>query len=255
MQRQQKKEIKQFLISKYYEYNFKKTTAFSAKYTIIRENFNLINDINYNKIILKLVIWYKIKKYNQFFYSKKVNGLQNKPISKTEYTNIYFNKLYNNIRLYFSKNKHSFFNRNTIQNDLLFDAEEDIKYTKRTYQNVTSKLKRPLFRLIKTTLESSKLAQKKDLKLPDWKSDRLFFFKRYFFEFSTESNLKNTSVSQIELTDYTLRSQFKSSINFENVKTHYGVIRVKPSGANIFITLTNYYGDVFLRFQQEFLMK
>src|SRR5690606_6596211 len=117
MQKQQKKRINSLFLINYYKYNFKYTHNLGYKFQIIRKYFNLVNKINYNKIIIKLFIWFKIvncKQPSRKF--KKENFIDN--FSKRVYKNYYFDNLFNQLKCYFFQNKLRFvFKRITNEDD------------------------------------------------------------------------------------------------------------------------------------------
>lgn len=245
MQKQQKSAIKLILIKKYYEYNFKKNITFDFKYIKVKDHLNIIKNINYNLIIFKLIVWYKIKKVFQYSNIIQRTNLKSKTLSRRIYRNEFFNKLYKNISSYFNKSKHRFLVKKFSNKNKFY--KEHYVIHKRSYRKNIGIGKNPQI-ITKLDIKKSWFLRfkkkKKALKVPKWKFDRLFFFKKFFFSFPIRKNIKKPIVSKIKLTDYTLRTKFKTSVNLENTKTHYGIIHVKPSGANIFVTLTNYTGDV-----------
>lgn len=262
MQKHQKNAINyNNFITKYYQYNFKKNNFFFSESLIIKTHFNLIKKIKLFNLIFKIIIWYRINKINKLkiFNDQEVKTfiLKTKKISKKKFKNKYFQKLYEKLYLYFKSNKYRFLKKKpNMNNKMFFKEQKNVKFFKKS--NYTNKKKHPSKRIIKlrkNRLWFLRLSKKKKLKIPKWKFDKLYFFKNYFFNFSTKQNIKKTNISSIKLTDYSLRTKFKSSVNLENTKTYYGVIHIKPSGANIFITLTNYTGNVFLHYLLVFLMK
>lgn len=214
-------------LSRYYEYNFKQVNNLDSKFKIYKQYYYYENNINYNKIIFKLLIWFKLKKYKQNCNTTKILNLQQN-VSQKEYKQLYFVNIYKKIESYFYKNK-------------IFFKNEEIDKNVDTLEMFLQEIKN-------NNLDEH-------LKLSQWKLDRLYSFNQYFNNFSLTFKLKKVVISELKLNDYTLRSKFKTSINFENIKTHYGVIRIKPSGANVFITLTNFNGAVFAVYLLVFLMK
>lgn len=233
MLKHQKKEIKFNFIKEYYESNYFVNLDYSLKKII---------KINYNNLIFHLIFKSKIIKFNKF----KFNYLNVK--YKKIYKSYFFNKMFLYLKYYFNKNKSFIFFKKYSNKNFFFNQQKNYKFIK------IKKLKQKT-KLLPIKLWFKKNIVKKKLKLSKWKLDRLYSFKKFFFKFSKKIKFKKTIISQIKLNDYTLRSKFKTAINFENLKTQYGIIKIKPSGANIFITLTNFYGNVFLLYLLVFLMK
>lgn len=255
MQKHQENVTNFKIFKKYYEYNFKKNITFNPKYIKIKDHFNIIKNENYNFIIFKLFVWYKIKRIFQI--PNSTQRIEKKKLSKRIYKNEYFQKIHENLCFYFKKTKSRFLvKKNDSKNRFFKDhytinkliEKQNMEDINKENYKVISKLKvKKSWFFFKT--------KKNILKIPKWKFDRLYFFKKFFFSFPLQKNIKKPSFSKILLTDYTLRTKFKTSVNFENTKTFYGIIHIKPSGANIFITLTNYTGNVFRLFLLVFLMK
>lgn len=262
MLKPQKKTIKFLILTQYYLYNFKQVSSFNTKFKIIKQYFNLVTNIIYTKLILKLLIWFKLTKTQKSYYLYKVAKLKSNLISKLKYQQFYFDHIFRKIQLYFFKIKYRFlFKKITTRNSFL-KQQRTRKFLKK--YNIKSKevrmfrlnrFKKPQVKLFKFNLWFFKSTLKKKLKLPKWKIDRLYSFKKYFNNFMIKVKFKKIVISQIKLNDYSLRSKFKTSINIENLKSQYGIIQIKPSGANIFITLTNFYGNVLAHFLLVFLMK
>lgn len=261
MQKHQKNAIKyNNFITKYYQHNLKKNNIFILNSLIIKKHFNLIKNRKLNFLIFKIIIWYRISKINKLNIfneqEAKIFKLKTKKLTKKKYKKKYFQKLYERLYSYFKINKYRFLKKKCTVGKYFFKQYKNIKFFKRS--NYKNKNKYPFKRIIKlrkNKLWFLRLSKKKKLKIPQWKFDKLYFFKQYFFNFSNKQNIKKTNISSIKLTDYSLRTKFKSSVNLENTKTYYGVIHIKPSGANIFVTLTNYTGNVFRLYRLVFLMK